>query len=32
MNALSPQIQRSWTQVSDLFKIQNEQDYERVGL
>ncbi len=28
MNALSPQIQRSWTQVSDLFKIRNEQDYD----
>ena len=29
MNALSPQIQRSWTQVSDLFKIRNEQEYDR---
>ena len=29
MNALSPQIQRSWTQASDLFRIQNEQDYDR---
>ena len=29
MNALSPQMQRSWTQVSDLFRIQNEQDYDR---
>ena len=29
MNAISPQIQRSWTQVSDLFRIQNEQDYDR---
>ena len=28
MNAISPQIQRSWTQVSDLFRIQNEQDYD----
>lgn len=28
MNAISPQIQRSWTQVSDLFKIRNEQDYD----
>ena len=28
MNALSPQIQRSWTQVSDLFRIRNEQDYD----
>ena len=28
MNALSPQIQRSWIQVSDLFKIRNEQDYD----
>ena len=29
MNAISPQIQRSWTRVSDLFRIQNEQDYDR---
>ena len=29
MNAISPQIQRSWIQVSDLFKIRNEQDYDR---
>ena len=29
MNAISPQIQRSWTQVSDLFRIQSEQDYDR---
>ena len=29
MNAISPQIQRSWTQVSDLFRVQNEQDYDR---
>ncbi len=29
MNAISPQIQRSWTQVSDLFRIQNERDYDR---
>lgn len=28
MNAISPQIQRSWTHVSDLFKIRNEQDYD----
>ena len=28
MNAISPQIQRSWTQVSDLFKIRNEEDYD----
>ena len=28
MNALCPQIQRSWTRVSDLFKIRNEQDYD----
>lgn len=28
MNAISPRIQRSWTQVSDLFKIRNEQDYD----
>ena len=28
MNAISPQIQRSWTQVSDLFRIQDEQDYD----
>ncbi len=28
MNAISPQIQRSWTHVSDLFKIHNEQDYD----
>ncbi len=28
MNAISPRMQRSWTQVSDLFKIQNEQDYD----
>ncbi len=27
MNTISPQIQRSWTQVSDLFRIENEQDY-----
>ena len=29
MNAISPRMQRSWTQVSDLFRIQNEQDYDR---
>ena len=29
MNAISPQIQRSWTRVSDLFRIQSEQDYDR---
>ena len=29
MNAISQQIQRSWTQVSDLFRIQNERDYDR---
>ncbi len=29
MNTISPQIQRSWTRVSDLFRIQNEQDYDR---
>ena len=29
MNAINPQIQRSWTQVSDLFRVQNEQDYDR---
>ena len=29
MNAISPQIQQSWNQVSGLFKIQNEQDYDR---
>ena len=29
MNAISPQIQRSWTRVSGLFRIQNEQDYDR---
>ena len=28
MNAINPRMQRSWTQVSDLFKIQNEQDYD----
>ena len=28
MNAISPRIQRSWTQVSGLFRIQNEQDYD----
>ena len=28
MNAISPQIQRSWTQVSGLFRIQKEQDYD----
>ena len=28
MNAISPQIQRSWTHVSDLFKIRNERDYD----
>ena len=28
MNAISTQIQRSWTQVSDLFRVQNEQDYD----
>ena len=28
VNAISPQIQRSWTHVSDLFGIQNEQDYD----
>lgn len=28
MNAISPQIQRSWPHVSDLFKIRNEQDYD----
>ena len=28
MNAISPQIQRSWTQVSDLFRVQTEQDYD----
>ena len=28
MNALSPQIQRSWTRVSDLFRIRNERDYD----
>lgn len=29
MNAISPQIQRSCPHVSDLFKIRNEQDYDR---
>ena len=29
MNAISPQIQRSWTRVSDLFRVQSEQDYDR---
>lgn len=28
MNTISPRIQRSWTRVSDLFRIQNEQDYD----
>ncbi len=28
MYAISPQIQRSWTHVSDLFTIRNEQDYD----
>ena len=28
MNAISPRMQRSWTQVSDLFRIRNEQDYD----
>lgn len=28
MNAISPQIQRSWTQVSDLLRIRNEQEYD----
>ena len=28
MNAISPRMQRSWTRVSDLFRIQNEQDYD----
>ena len=28
MNAISPRMQRSWTQVSDLFRIQNEHDYD----
>ena len=28
MNAISQRMQRSWTQVSDLFRIQNEQDYD----
>ena len=29
MDAISPRMQRSWTRVSDLFRIQNEQDYDR---
>ena len=29
MNAISPRMQRSWTRVSDLFRIQSEQDYDR---
>ena len=28
MSVITPQLERSWTQVSDLLKIQNEQDYD----
>lgn len=28
MNVITPQLQRSWMQVSSLFSIQNEQDYD----
>ena len=28
MSAITPQLQRSWTQVSALLNIQNEQDYD----
>ena len=28
MNAISPQMQRPWTQMSNLFKIRNEPDYD----
>ena len=28
MSVITPQLQRSWTQVSALFKIQNEQEYD----
>ena len=28
MNVITPQLQRSWTQVSALLKIQNEQEYD----
>ena len=27
--AISPRCNESWTQVSDLFRIQSEQDYDR---
>ena len=28
MSVITPQVERSWTQVSALLKIQNEQDYD----
>ena len=28
MNKITPQIQRSWSRVSDLLKIQNEREYD----
>ena len=28
MSVITPQLERSWTQVSPLLKIQNEQDYD----
>ena len=28
MSVITPQLQRSWTQVSELLKIQNEQEYD----
>ena len=28
MSVITPQLQRSWTQVSALLKIQNEQEYD----
>lgn len=29
MSVISPQLQKSWTQVSTLLKIQNEQEYDQ---